>query len=133
MSSTEASKLSKLVFEVAEEAYARLTDFPEEEQWGLATKLRGRSADAVTHVAEALGSVDPRDQKWLLGKARANLFAVKSIYQLAYKTEILSPEPEPLLKIDAATEEIDKLMGKATSDIPKWLKEMGASEERQQS
>lgn len=130
MSSLDDSKLWKLAIEIAEEAYARLDDFPEEEKWNLAAKLRGRSGDVVTHVAEALGSIDPRDTKWSLGKARSNLFAVKSIYQLAHKISMLSVVPESMLKIEAATKEIDKLIGKATDDIPLWFKEMESPAKR---
>lgn len=132
MSSLENSKLWKLVLEIAEEAYACLDAFPEEEKWGLAFKLRGRSADAATFVAEALGSIDPRDIKRLLGQARANLFAVKSVYKLADKTAILSAVPESMVKIETAVKEIDILIGKTTDDIPKWLKEMGTSEKGEQ-
>jgi four helix bundle protein len=124
MSSLDDSKLWKLAIGIAEEAYTRLDDFPEEEKWGLAAKLRGRSGDVTTHVAEALGSIDPRDTKWLLGKARSNLFAVKSIYQLAHKTGILPIIPESMVKIEAAAKEIDTLIGKAADDIPLWFKEM---------
>jgi hypothetical protein len=125
------AKLWKLVMVVVEEAYACLDEFPEEEKWGLAAKLRGRAGDAATLAAEALGALDPRDVKWSLGKARANLFAVQAVYEVAYKTGQLTPHPESMVKIEAALKEIEALTDKASGNIPKWLKEMGTPEERQ--
>lgn len=131
MSDLKSAQLWKLIMEVTEDAYACLEDLPEEEKWGLASKLRGRAGDAATHAAEALGAVDPRDIKWSLGKARANLFAVEGIYEVAFKTGQLTTSSESILKIRTAIKEVDSLLDKASGNIPKWLKEMGAPVERE--
>ncbi len=120
----EDSKLWQLTSEVIEHIYGLLDNFPEEEKWGMQSKLRARAFDASSDIAEATGSIDPRDIKWQLGMARRSLFGLKNALRLAHKAGYLEAQPELMVKIDKATELVDLGITQATQNIPLWFKEM---------
>lgn len=124
MSSLKDSELYELVSSIGNQIYACSDDLPEDEKWGIQSKLRNRVSDVVSWSAEAIGSVDPRDVKWALGKARASLFVVEATYKYACDIGLLSLDPEIMARLKQANNEIDRQLVKAKSDIPGWFEEM---------
>lgn len=113
---------------IAEKSYALLSDFPEEEKWGMQSKLRQRAYEASNDVAEAMGAIDPRDVKWHLGLARRDLFGLKNTLILSSKAGYTDLDPNLLDDIEKSIDEIDDKIQAATRDIPNWFKEMQAPE-----
>lgn len=120
----EDSKLWQLASQIAEQCYGLLDDFPEEEKWGMQNKVRTRAFDLSSDIAEAIGSIDPRDIKWQLGLARRDLFGLKNALRLANKSGYTEVPPELMIQIDKISELIDKEIDDATKNIPLWFKEM---------
>ncbi len=124
MSSLKDTKLYELASDIGRQIFAQSEDLSEEERWGVQSKLRNRSADVISWSAEAVGSIDPRDTKWALGKARASLFVVEATYKYACDIGLLSLDPRTMAHIKQAGEEIDTLLAEATAKIPSWFEEM---------
>jgi hypothetical protein len=120
----EDIELYKIVVEVADYADSILVELPEEERWRLTAKLNGRSVDVTTDVAEAFGSIDPRDRKWLLGMARRDLFGLKNSLKVCDSRNYVEIDPEMMVTINKAIEETDHAISLAEKDIPKWFDEM---------
>ncbi len=121
-------ELPKLLSEIGRAMYAYSEELPEEEKWSIQSKLRTRSNDAIAWTAEALGSVDPRDIKWALGKARASLFVVEATYKHACNVGLLVLSADVMVQIQKAVKEMDQLLVRATADIPSWFVEMEPSQ-----
>lgn len=122
----EDNELWVLVSEIAEYSYSVLDHFPEEEKWGMQSKIRQRAFEATSDVAEAVGSVDPRDVKWHLGLSRRSIFGLKNALRLAQKAGYLEVAPEFMIKIDKASELMGNAISAAENEIPLWFKEMEA-------
>jgi hypothetical protein len=120
----EDIELYKIVLEVADYVDSILVDLPEEERWRLTAKLNSRSVDVTTDVAEAFGSIDPRDKKWLLGMARRDLFGLKNSLKICDSRNYVEIDPEIMATINTAIEETDQTIAQAEKDIPKWFDEM---------
>ncbi len=116
--------------EIADYTDSLLSKFPEEEKWGMESKLRGRALDLTTDVAEAYGSIDPRDKKWLLGLARRDLFGLKNLLRMAHKREYADANPEIMVAIDKAIYDVDQELVNATKEIPKWFDEMNSPDKK---
>lgn len=121
MSRLENNELWQKAKNIAEETYGQLDRLPEEEKWGMQSKLRGRALDLSTDVAEAIGSIDPRDKHYYFGHAKKSLFGIKNIYHIAIKTDLLAVEPEAMVRIDALSSELDTEISKAAKAIPKYM------------
>jgi four helix bundle protein len=120
----EDDKLWQKVAHIAEAAYGLLTDFPEEEKWGLTSKVRQRAFEASNDVAEGLGAIDPRDIKWHFGLARRDLFGLKNALLLGTKAGYLDVNPEMMSEIEQSIQEIDSKIAEAGDAIPAWFNEM---------
>jgi four helix bundle protein len=123
MSTLETNKLWKEASLLAEDSYSLLEELPEDEQYGMRIKFRSRAFDVTTHIAEALGSIDPRDKKYSYGLARQNLFGLKNAYLISHKTGRLQLEPDIIVRIDSLTDEIDKEIAEAGNAIPKYMEQ----------
>lgn len=118
------SKLWQTASKVSDKSYELLSSLPEEEKWGLQSKIRARSFDVSSDVAEAIGSIDPRDTKWHLGMARRSLFGLKNALILASKAGYVDTDPELMHQINEITEMIEQEINNATDSIAVWFKEM---------
>ncbi len=116
--------LWKLVSKIAEQCYELLHEFPEEEKWGMESKLRQRAFEITSDVADAIGSIDPKDSVWHLGHARRDIFGIKNILKLASKAGYIEVVPELMVDINTATTNLDIEIEKAITSIPIWYKEM---------
>lgn len=117
------NKLWKIATELTEEAYELLPELPEEERYGMNSKLRGRAFDVSSDIAEAVGAIDPRDKKYHYGLARRSLFAMQNVYKLASRTGILNIEPETMVKIDKLIDALDEEIDSVTKSIPEYMQQ----------
>lgn len=122
----EEIPLWQTVSKIANYADSLITELPEEEKWGIINKLRTRALDVTSDVAEAYGSIDPRDMKWSLGMARRDLFGLKNSLRISHERDYVKVDPIMMLTIDKAVNEIDREIKQASKNIPKWFKEMDA-------
>jgi four helix bundle protein len=118
--------LWKLVSHIAEQCYGILENFPEDERYGMQSKLRKRAFDVTSDVAEAIGSIDPRDTVWYFGMARRSIFGIKNTLSMAAKAGYISAMPELMVDIQTATTNIDIEIEKSILAIPIWYKDMDA-------
>jgi four helix bundle protein len=107
-----------------------LPGLPEEEKWGIGSKLRNRALDLASDIAEGYGSIDPRDTKWHFGAARRDLFGLKSVLKVAHTRAYIEIDPTMMVEIDKAIDELDKEIQRTTNDIPKWYEEMQPSDKK---
>lgn len=101
-----------------------LSEFPEEEKWGMQSKLRTRAFEISSDIADALGAIDPRDVKWHFGLARRGLFGLKNVLIQASNAGYVDVETDLLVEIQRLADLIDIEIEKATKNIPSWFKEM---------
>jgi four helix bundle protein len=120
----EDSPLWKMVNEVATESHKLVSDLPEEEKWGLQSKLRQRSVDASQDIAEALGSIDPRDRVWHYGLARRDLFGIKNAIRFAHTAGYIKLNPDIMVQIDKAVTMLDNEVTESEADIKQWYDTM---------
>jgi four helix bundle protein len=116
----EDSVLWKKVTEIAVDTYSLITELPREEEWDMKARLHQHAFAVTNEVAEAYGSLDPRDSKWLLSKARGNLFAIKSAYVLGYKTGELPEQSEVMVLINQSVRLIDTELQNIDVAIQGW-------------
>lgn len=120
-SKLEDSELWRKVTQIAVDAYAVVGDLPKEEEWDMKARLHRHAFLATNDVAEACGAIDPRDTKWLLGKARADLFGIKNAYYLGYKTGELPEKSEMMVLINQCIQLIDKEIQGLDAAIQGWF------------
>lgn len=116
---------------VATLAYGALEQLPEEEKWGMSFKLRRDAFDMTSTLAEALGSIDPRDQKHYFGGARKHMFSLKNACLMAHKTDVLKLDPEIIVKLNDMIHEVDAAIITATDAIPEYMKQFGPAENKE--
>jgi four helix bundle protein len=121
MKKLENSVLWKSAIKLADDSYKMLDDLPEEEEWGMQSKLRGRAVDLTTEIAEALGSIDPRDKKHYLGHARKTCFGLIGVYSLMRRTGVVPVLPDTLIALSELSSMIEKEIEKADKDIPGYM------------
>lgn len=120
----EDNKLWQQVMQIAVDAYATVADLPEEEQYDMKSRVHQNAFMATDAVAAAGGSLDPRDQVWFLGKARAYLFSIKSAYVLAHKTGELPDKSEIMVLIEQSVKLIDQELQGTDAAIQKWYESL---------
>lgn len=128
----EEYELWRLVSHIAEECYARLQDFPDDD-YAMKSKLQDRAFDVTSDVAEGFGSIDPRDASWYFGMARRSIFGIKNVLSLASKAGYIEVNPELMVEIERATTAIDAEIRKEIANIPAWYKEMDAKHKDHQT
>jgi len=119
----ERDRLWRLASEVALYAYSQLNSFPQDEEYGMQPRLRDRSFDLTTDVAEAVGSIDPRDKAFCYGLALRDAYGVRNTLIMANKTGMLSVEPAIFVKLDELAEGLSAEVAETTDDIPEYLKQ----------
>jgi four helix bundle protein len=130
MSKLEDDKLWQQAAKIAQEIYSLLDALPEDEKWGMGSKLRGRAVDLSTEVAEAVGSIDPRDKHYYLGHAKRSLFGIKNVYLLAQKTEVLAIQPESFVQLNKLSDALDAKIDKSAKAIPDFMQQYDGRKEK---
>jgi hypothetical protein len=119
----EDDQLWRAVSKIARHAFNSVRQLPEE-NFTLRNKFEYAGYDMTSDVAEAAGSLDPRDIKWSLGRARKDLFSLKNSYSLAFHTDQLPVEPETMLAIDTAVKLLDERVKGLEPSFKEWQDEM---------
>jgi len=116
--------LWKLVSEIAGRCYGLLHEFPDEEKWGMESKLRQRAFEITSDVADAIGSIDPRDSVWHFGHARRDIFGIKKCPETGSESRLYRSRARIDGRHQHATTNLDIEIEKAITSIPIWYKNM---------
>lgn len=125
----ESNKLWRAATDVAVYAYRVLHEFPEEEQYGMQPNLRERAFDLTSDIAEAVGSIDPRDRAYSYGRALRDAYSVRNTLVVAGKTGVLDIEPSVIVKLDNLIDDLVAETAETTNGIPAYLKSMEFQDE----
>ncbi len=125
----EANKLWRAASEIAVYAYSVLHEFPEEEQYGMQPNLRERAFDLTSDIAEAVGSVDPRDRAYSYGRALRDAYSVRNTLVIAGKTGVLDIEPSVIVKLDTLIDALVVETADTSKSIPAYLKSLALQDE----
>lgn len=110
-------------------AYDLANALPEDEKWGVASRLRSRAFDLTQDCAEAAGSIDPRDKKWQYGHARRDAFGLRNAISMYARLGYGEAQIDALRTLENITDAIDAYIAEASDNIPKWFAEMTAPED----
>lgn len=119
----ESAELMKHTENISVMAYDLMEQLPEEGAWDIESKLRYASVDIVTDIANACGSLDPRDSLYKLGHARGLLFEIMSTLKIAHRLRLLELQPELMLEIEQTIAVLDKEAARLPKAARQWLKE----------
>ncbi len=115
----EDSKLWQDAVALTEEVYADAEAFSTGDNVVMTYKMRQKSFDLTSAIAEAEGSNSPRDIEWFYGQARTALFGIKNVYHVARKTHTFKVDPEEMVQFNKMIERIDKEIAKYHNEVDK--------------
>ena len=127
----EKDRLWRLASEIALYSYALLGNFGEDEAYGMEPKLRDRSFDMTNDIAEAVGSIDPRDKTHLYGHALSAAYSVRNTLIMANKTGVLQVEPSVFVKLDQLTDGLSDEVLETSDGIPEYLRHFSVQDKNQ--
>ena len=119
----ESAELMKHTENISVMAHDLMEQLPEEGAWDIESKLRYASVDIVTDIANACGSLDPRDSLYKLGHSRGLLFEIMSTLKIAHRLRLLDLQPELMLEIEQTIDLLDKEAARLPKAARQWLKE----------
>ncbi len=125
----ENDKLWRIASQITVYAYSVLQDFPDEERYGMQANLREQSFDLTTDIAEATGSLDPRDRAFSYGKALQDAYSVRNTLIIAGKTDILAIEPSIIVHLDSLINNLIIESNNAAASVPAYLKSLAMQDE----
>lgn len=111
--SNEEDSLLREAEKLTEYMYEKLADFPDEEKWYTATKLRSAAVDFIFFVSIAVGNTNPvgREFDWI--NARKFTTAVTTIYRFAGRQKFIELDPAIMVRLKALSKQIDAIVVKA--------------------
>lgn len=113
----EADDLWRGVVALAEKMYELLGNFPEEEKYGIAGKLRSSAFNSTSDIAEAIGCIEPNTRCYYLGMLRKDLLALKNAYRFAARQSVFKMDPEVMLTVDNFLDEVNKRLHQVQKDV----------------
>lgn len=119
----ESAELMKHTENISFMAQNLIDQLPEDGAWDVENKLRYASIEIVTDIANACGSLNPRDSLYKLGHARGLLFEIMSTLKIAHRLRLLDLQPELMLEIDETITILDKEAARLPKMAQQWLKE----------
>ncbi len=126
----ENDKLWRAASDIAVYAYAQLDVLPEEEEYGMAARFRQKAFDVTSDIAEAIGSLDPRDKSYSYGQAMREAYSLRNALVMANKTGLLGIEPSVIVMLDNLIEALAAEIDTSTKRIPEYLKQFSMQDER---
>ncbi len=126
----ETNKLWRSASDIAVYAYGQLDGLPEEEEYGMASRLRQKAFDLTADIAEAVGSLDPRDKSYSYGQALREAYGIRNVLIMANKTGLLGIEPSVIVKLDHLIADLANEVDKSAKHIPEYLKQFSLQDER---
>lgn len=133
MTKLEDNQLWRMASEIMLYAYDQLPEFTEDEEYGMEPKLRDRSFDLTCDLAEAAGSLDPRDKTYYYGLAMRDVYGIRNTLIMASKTQTLNVEPSVFLKLERLADGIADEVSGASDDIPEYLRHFSVQEHKHES
>ncbi|MDB5164709.1 MAG: hypothetical protein JWL89_335 [Candidatus Saccharibacteria bacterium] len=115
----EKSELWQEACSLAEYMYGLLTDFPPEESYNVAGKLRMAAIDLMYAVSQGLGNSNPSGREYDWGYARKSINGLKTIYRFAGKQKFIALDPDIMVRFDKLLKQID-------TEVAKGYKESAA-------
>lgn len=101
MSSHQEIPLWKRANAIAKYMYEILPDFPEEEKWDTAAKLRHAAVDLVFHAALAEGvDITPSGAHFDWENVRKFAFGLKAVYLFTVDQGFVEIEPDIVVQLD---------------------------------
>ena len=119
----EDDMLWRQASEVALWCYGQLHNFNEDEAYGMQPRLRDRSFDLTNDVAEAAGSIDPRDKAYYYGQALRDCFGIRNTLIMANKTGMLDVEPSVMVQLERLAKGLNAEIADQADDIPEYLRQ----------
>jgi hypothetical protein len=116
--------------DLAEFMYGKLDDFPQDEKWNSAVKLRNAANDLMFVIGQASGSANPIGAEYEWGNARKYASGLKTIYRFTGRQKFIDFDPSIMVRLDKLIEQIDKQFDKGEKrseaywqkDINDWHK-----------
>lgn len=105
---------------IASAARENAGKLPDDERWGMVSKMYFYGTEIVGEAAAGVGAIDPRDVKINLGRLREQLHALKGMYIYGHKTGLLQLDPEEIVHIDTLVADIDDKLKDIPANIEKW-------------
>lgn len=127
----EDDKLWRQASEIALYAYDQLNNFSQDEEYGMEPKLRDRSFDLTGDLAEAIGSIDPRDKAYYYSLALRDTYGIRNTLIMANRTGALNVEPSIFVKLDRLADGINAEATGSNDDIPEYLKHLTIQDRKQ--
>lgn len=126
----QASDIIELTTEIAQYMYDILPDFPEEERWHSASKIRMAAMDLLFFASLGAGGEGAAASEHEWRYAAKNVSALKTIYRFAGRQGFVKIDPDMMLKLDEAGEIIQKELKKTQrsaaederKELEPWLK-----------
>jgi hypothetical protein len=129
----EDAPLWRLASEIALYTYDQLDNFSEDEAYGMEPKLRDRSFDLTADLAEAAGSIDPRDKTYYYGQALRDVYSIRNTLIMAVKTDLMDVEPGIFVKLDRLADGIADEVTDTSSGIPEYLKQFSLQDRKHEN
>jgi hypothetical protein len=126
----EDSELWQLAFKIASEAYTKIGEFPDDEKWLAASRLRQHAGGLTDEIAMGVGSLDPRDIQYYLGHARKELFAIKAVYKAGHSSKQVDIDPDQMVLIDSLTAKIDERLASIPEELKTYFASLDAPEKK---
>ncbi|HTB48483.1 MAG TPA: hypothetical protein VK712_00175, partial [Verrucomicrobiae bacterium] len=92
---------------LADFAYSKLHEFPDEEKWVTTQKLRISANDLMFYSAQAAANTSPSGAEYEWSNARKNANSFRTLYIFATKQNYIELEPEIVVRIDTLVRQID--------------------------
>jgi hypothetical protein len=105
----QATKLSELF-------YGLLDEFPEEERYIAASKLRSLAFNLTVDIAESLGSITPNNRSYYMGLARRDVYGLKATYRLSGRQKLISLDPQVMVELDNVLGQVNAEIEDASKD-----------------
>ena len=120
----------ELATEIAENMYDIASDFPPDEDWRTAGKLRNAASDLLFYVAQGVGDIDSSTSQHEWRFAHKQVSALKITYKFSAKQGFTEINPDIMVKLDDLSENIQKEFkrsekqkdAEAEKDLKPWLK-----------
>lgn len=98
---------------LAELAYQKAGELPDEEKWALAAKMRNASQDLVLWAAMAIGNPSPFAAEFEWASAHKYASGLKALYRLGGRQKYYNLEPEVMVRFDKMLDQMEEYRVKA--------------------
>jgi hypothetical protein len=122
LEASDTKKMEKTANELADYIYGKFHEFPEEEKWVTANKLRNSANDLMFFVAQAAANISPAGAEYEWSNAHKNANSLRAMYIFATKQKFIEMEPEIVVRIDELMKRI-RGQSKKSSTLAKDLNE----------